>query len=131
MRVPITSALRSHYVYVCPRTDGRLRLVLIHLYICCWFSDSTKGVSCYSCTDSSLINVSRIFLFETLYPDAAALGVSDPWTSDITDLGRSSFIMVTRIREWNWRVFLRPGLGDFNYKNSLKRMKCVGWVVLQ
>ena len=76
--------------------------------------------------NSMLIGVSRIFLFETLYLDAAALGVSDPWTSDITDLGRSSFIMVTRRRKWNWRVFARPGLGDFNDENPYKGIRCVG-----
>ena len=27
---------RSHYVYVWYWTDGRLRLVLTHIYICCW-----------------------------------------------------------------------------------------------
>ena len=77
-------------------------------------SDSTKGVYCSSCTDSSLVALSRIFLFKPLYLDSEVLGVSDKWTTDITDLRRSSWLMVTRRRKWNWRVFAGPGLGYFN-----------------
>ena len=33
--------------------------------------------------------------------------------------------MVARRRKWNWRVFIRPGLGDFNDKNPLKVLRSV------
>ena len=43
------------------------------------------------------VAISKIFLFETLYLDAAAQGEgSDPWTTDITALRRSLLVMVTR-----------------------------------
>ena len=67
--------------------------------------------------DPSLIAISKIFLFETLYLDAAAQGVYDPWTTDITSLRRYSYLMVTRRRKYNCRVFSRPGLGEFNDEN--------------
>ena len=77
-------------------------------------------MSCYSCTDSILIATSRILSFETLYLDAASLGMSDPWTAYITALRRSLWLMLTIIRECNGRVFARPGLGDLNDENPLK-----------
>ena len=122
---------RSHSLYVWRWTYEKLRLVPTHLYICCWLSDSTKGVPRSSCTDSSLIAISMIFLFETLYLDSAARGESDLWTTDIKDLRIFSWLVVTRRWKWNWRVFARPGLGDSNDKNPLKGLRCVGWVGLQ
>ena len=47
--------------------------------------------------------------------------MSDPQSTEITDLIRSSSIMVTRRRNCNWRVFVRPGLGEFNDDNPKKR----------
>ena len=47
-------------------------------------------------------------------------GVYDTWNTDITDLRRSSWLMVTRRQKWNWRVFARTILGDFNDDNPLK-----------
>ena len=45
--------------------------------------------------------------------------------TDIIALRRYSWFMVTRRRNWNWRVFARPGLGDLNYENPLKEMRIV------
>ena len=80
---------------------------------------------------SSLVTISRIFQFKTLYIDAAAWEVSDLWTADITALIIFSRLMVTRRRKWNWRVFARPGLGVLNDYNPLKGMICVDWGRLQ
>ena len=85
-----------------------------------------KGVSCSSCIDYSLIDTSIIFLFKTLYIDAASRGVSDTWNTDITVLKRCSWLIVTRRRKWNWKVFARPGLENFNDENPLKGLICVG-----
>ena len=121
----------SHYVYVWPWNDGRLILVLTHIYICCWLSDSTKGASRSSCADSSLIRISRIFLFGILYLDASARRVSDTWTTDITYLRRSSWLMVTRRWKWNWGISVKLGLGEFNDENPFKGLRCVGWGGIQ
>ena len=61
-----------------------------------------------------------ILLFETLYLDAASQGLSDPWTTYITYLRRYLWLMVTRRKKWNYRVFARPGLGDFYDDNPSK-----------
>ena len=53
--LPLRYRQSSQSVYVCPWIYGRLILVLT--YICCWLSDSTKRVSRYSYTDSSLISI--------------------------------------------------------------------------
>ena len=98
----------------------KVEIILIHLNIWCWLSDSTKGVFCSSCTDPSLAAISMIFLFETIYLDVAAQEVSDPWTKYITALRRSSWLMVTRRRKWNCGVFMRPGLRDFYGDNPYK-----------
>ena len=103
-------------------------------------------MSCSSCTDSNLIAISVIFLFETLYLDAAARGVSDLWTTDITYLRISSWIMVTRIgsgildslRDRGWWGFMMKTLkkvldvlvgGDFNDENLLKGMRSVPVII--
>ena len=78
---------------------------------------SNKGVSCYSCTDSSLVAITNIFLFKTLFLDVVTRGVSDLRTLEITDLIRSSSIMMTRRWKWNWRVFVKLELGGFNDDN--------------
>ena len=108
----------SYSVYFWPWTDISLRLFLAHLNIWFWLSNSTKGVSFSYCMDPSLVSISSIFLFETLYLDAGALGVSDPWTTYVIALRRYSCLMVTRRRKCNRRVFARPGLGDFHDDNT-------------
>ena len=118
-------------MYVWPWINGSLRLFLTHINICCWLSYSTKGVSCSSFTDSILVDISRILLFETLYLDSEAQGVSNLLTTDITALRRSSWLMVTRRRKCNWRVFARTGLWDFYHYNPLKGLICVRWGGIQ
>ena len=101
----------SHYVYVCPWTHGRLVLFMTHINICCWLPYSTEVIYCSSCTYSSFFPTSTIFLLKTLYLDAAVWGVYDPWTKYIIDLIISSWIVVTRRRNWNWGFFARLLLG--------------------
>ena len=36
---------------------------------------------------------------------------------------RYSWLMVTRRRKWDWRVFGRPGWGDFNDENPSKWLR--------
>ena len=62
----------------------------------------------------------------TWYLVAAVRGVYITWMKEITYLRRYSWLMVTRIRKWNWRVFARPGLEDFKDENPQKGLICVG-----
>ena len=66
------------------------------------------------------IATSVIFLFKTLHINLAARGVSDTWTKYIICLRRYLWLIVTRIRKWNWIVFERTWLGGLNYKNPIK-----------
>ena len=73
----------------------------------------------------SLIDLSRILLFEKLYLDASARRFFGPWNTDIKYLIKYSSLMVTRRWKWDWRVFARLWLGDFNDDNALKGLRCV------
>ena len=62
----------------------------------------------------------------TLYIVEDLQGADVTWTTYIPALKKSSWLMVTRIWKWNWRVFVIPGWGDFNDEKALKGLICVG-----